>query len=259
MTLPSSYCIFHLNRMRARLSLLSVALLVSACATQEPKPPTETELNRVATELLEQTIYYHSLMEQCGTRGPELKSHGEDLSLLWLEQYGDVLAGADQQYSRSLQAQTFDYQGQPLALEALMFMRDAHDRATRELRLDSRSPSNQRIICAQHLNQLETRLEERPRLGLDSERERGAWDELRQRDADPVDPFGLPTLGGNLPPQLAPGRSYYRLEEQISPRCPDLEVFVIDNEWPREAYGFYCESEPEVVVQCHWGECDHTP
>jgi len=252
MTLPS----FPTGISRGPLfSAIAAGLLLTACAAPEVPPPSEEELTGLAHSVLEEAVYTGGILRECGGVGPQLKQHSEDLTLLWLDQHGDALAGADAQYTRSLEEESFEYRGKTLALAAIELSHEARRRAREELRLSGRSLNNQRIVCERRLNQLEEDLGKRPYLDRDSEREKLALRALEAYPSERTDLDGLPSLGGAVPMGMAPGRSYHRLEEQVRRECTESRFTVIENEWPREAYGVFCEGEPYQVIACEWGEC----
>lgn len=175
--------------------------------------------------------------------------------MLWLDQHGNVLAGADAQYTQSLSADIFEYRGNSLALPAIDLYHNAQRRARQELRLSGRSLNNQRIVCERRFDEWEQTVNERPYIDRDSEREQLALRTLSEHPDGDVNLQDLPSLAGNVPMGVAPGRSYHRLEEQVRQECPEFRFTVIENEWPREAYGVFCSGEPMQVIACEWGEC----
>jgi len=236
-------------------SALAAGLLLTACAAPEVPPSSDEELNQVAQSLLEETVYTHSLLNECGGIGPEFRRHSEDLAMLWLDQHGDALAGADAQYTQSLRPDIFEYRGESLALAAIELSHTAQQRAREELRLRGRSLNNQRIVCERRFEELEQTLDERPYIDRDSERDQLALQTLSEHPADDTSPDALPSLAGDVPMGIAPGRSFHRIEEQVRQECTDSRFTVLENDWPREAYGVFCEGEPMQVIACEWGEC----
>lgn len=236
-------------------SVITASLLLTACAAPEVPPSSEEELNQVAQSVLEEMVYARSILGECGSVGPRLNQHTEDLTMLWLDQHGNALAGADAHYTQSLRADTFEYRGESLALAAIDLSHDAQQRAREELRLSGRSLNNQRIVCERRLTEFEQTLNERAYIDPDSEREQLALRTLSDHPADAVNIDELPSLAGAVPMGIAPGRSYHRLEEQARQECANYRFTVIENEWPREAYGVFCEGEPFQVIACEWGEC----
>lgn len=239
-------------------ALATATLLLTACAAPEVAPPTDSELNQVAKELLREAIYTRTLLDQCASTGPELKAYTEDLALLWNDLHGDALAGADAQYSSAFEAgpsEIIEYQGTRLALDAIRFYQKHQARATEELRLEGRSLNNRKLFCERRLDTLEKNLDQQPYLNEESERERQALAELAQHPGESKTMAEVPVLSGFIEPNQAPGRSYHRLEEEAKRDCADSELLVITVDWPREAYAHYCCGEAVALISCEWGEC----
>lgn len=234
--------------------IASLALLVSACAGPEA-PPSEAERNELARELLSEAIYTEALLTQCGAISPELKAYAQDLRTIWMDAHGAALAGADTQFNQALANETRDYSGHALALSAVRFKHEHQGRAAQELRLNTRSANNQRIVCQRRLDELEPTLTDRYYLNPESKRDALVLDSLIGSAERSVGLGDVPTLALDIPRNLDPGRSYREIEQQMANTCPNAELVVIANEWPHEAYGIYCGQQSQSFIICDWGEC----
>lgn len=238
-------------------SLIAAVLLawMAGCAAPEIAPPSDEELDLMAGAVLADAVYTNALLTQCGAVSPKLKTYAQDLRDMWMYSHGDVLAGADAQYSQSLTEEITHYQEQPLALRAVRFKHRHQNRAAAELRLRERGAENQRIVCERRFGELETTLTEKSYLDPASERDALIHEQLIAAAEEPVTLREVPTLASDIPRDLEPGRSYREIEKRMESRCPDAALVVIHNHWPHEAYGIYCGEQSQSFVVCEWGEC----
>lgn len=225
------------------------------CAAPEVLPPTDEELDMMAGAVLADAVYKETLLSECGSVGPELKSYAQDLRAMWMYSHGDVLAGADAQYSQSLVEEVIIYEEQPIALRAVRFKHRHQNRAVAELRLRARSADNQRIVCERRFEELETTLTEKAYLDPATERDAMIHEQLIETADEPVTLAEVPTIAADIPRDLKPGRSYRQIEKRMESQCPDAALVVIHNDWPHEAYGIYCGEQSQSFVVCEWGEC----
>lgn len=236
-------------------SLLASVLFswLAGCAAPEVKPPTDKELDLMASAVLAEAVYTDALLSECGSVSPELKSYAQDLREMWRYSHGEALAGADAQYSQALADEVTHYQEQPLSLRAVRFKHRHQNRAATELRLAERSASNRRIVCERRFEELEKTLEEKRY--LESERDQLIQEQLVAAADESVSMAEVPTLAADIPRTLEPGRSYREIEKRVEEQCPDAAPMVIHNDWPHEAYGIYCSEQEQSLLVCEWGEC----
>ncbi|MGD8176710.1 hypothetical protein [Marinimicrobium sp. ARAG 43.8] len=238
------------------------AVLLVGCATPTVTPPSEEEKNALAEASLASAVYTETLLGRCERVGPDLKSLARDLRLMWMTEHGDLLAGADTQYSLSLANETLDYSGHAMALSAVRFLHHHQSRAEKTLRLHERSPENRRLVCERELNNVERELNQPLVEQDDTERAALIRRILIAQAERPVTLEDVPTLALQIPGQQPPGRSYRALESRWLSECEDGMLLVIANEWPHEAYGAFCDSSETGApsgprfVTCEWGECD---
>ncbi len=232
-----------------------LALFITACAGPQVTPPSPSERNEMARELLSEASYTEALLAQCSAISPELKVYAQDLRTIWMDTHGAALAGADTQLNRELADETRDYSGHALALSAVRFKHEHEGRATEELRLNKRSANNQRIVCQRRLDELESTLSDRYYLNPESERDALVLGALISDSEQPLELKDVPTLALNIPPNLDPGRSYREIERRMARTCPSPELVVVANEWPHEAYGIFCGQQSQSFIVCDWGEC----
>lgn len=242
-----------------RASLAGTLLLILGlfgCATSEIPPATQSELSAASEQILHEAVYINTILGSCAGLSTPLARRTNELRQAWQEQNGLYLAAADAHFSAQLSPETLQYRGLPLALEAVQFSHQQKERAHEELKLQQRSSTNQRIVCERLLSSLESSLQ---RI-IPDQGSRSEWVLNALISSYPQAGASLarvPTLGSHIAPNQEPSRSYYQLVEQEHATCPNLELVVIDNQWPHEAYGAYCESVPYALIECQWGECRH--
>lgn len=245
----------RLFRSLARVTLpVGTVALLAACASPEIAPPTEEELNRVSQGLLENAVYTESILRECSQLGPDTKAYSEDLREVWQSLHGNALVAADEQYQRYLQAEVIEYRDRTLALSAIRFAHQNQARARDELRLKTRSDSNQRIVCERRFEELEESIDTREY--IDSERDQLALEQLQQANTGRLALNEVPTLADGVGLEQDPGRSYREVEARMKQQCPArFDLVVIHTDWPYEAYGAYCQGEARAFIECEWNEC----
>ncbi|MDQ2078017.1 hypothetical protein [Marinimicrobium sp. ABcell2] len=244
---------FCLSRSPFAGALLLVVGLFG-CASPEVPPATEVELDMASRQILREAVYVNTILDNCARFSRELGEQAGLLRQTWQDKNGDYLAAADAHFTERLADDTVQYRGAPLALSAIQLSHRHQTRAHEELRLDQRSPNNQRIVCERRLNTMESSLQRiTPNQG---QRSTLVLDTLLSSHPQAGETLAtVPTLGVHIARNQEPGRSYYQLLEQEQGECPTPELRVIDNQWPHEAYGAYCESIPYAFIKCEWGEC----
>lgn len=241
-----------------RTGLASLSLLLGAtltgCATPEVEPPSHPELDAVAKSVLREAVYVNTLLQRCSEFDDQLAEQASRLEERWLEHNGALLAGADAHYSDTLTGKTYQYQGQPLALEAVQLTQQARERALNEMKFERRTLNNRMLFCQRRLEEM---TQQSPTIELgDGERTQLTVQSLiaMQSGARP-DLNEIPHLAAYINFNQDPGPSYYQLLQDLQGDCPDAELLVIHHDWPAEAYGAYCEGTPLEFITCQWGEC----
>jgi hypothetical protein len=235
------------------LSLLLGATL-TGCAAPEVEPPTRPELDAVAKAVLHEAVYINTLLQRCGEFDSNLAQQTERLEQRWLEHNGALLAGADAHYSDMLTGKTYRYQGEPLALEAILLTQQARTKALDEVKCERRSLNNRLVFCQRRL---EGMAQQTPIMEFGE----GERTQLTVQSLIAMQPGARPIL--NEVPSLAdhidcnqdPGPSYFRELQNVQKDYPDAKLLVIHHDWPSEAYGAYCEGAPLAFITCQWGEC----
>jgi hypothetical protein len=233
---------------------LLLALGLLGCASREVPPPTDGELDLASRQILREAVYVNTILDACARVSRGLGDQAWQLRQSWQDKNGAYLAAADAHLTARLSQDSIQYRGAPLALSAIQLSHRHQARAHDELKLDQRSPTNQRIICERRLSAMENSLQritpdQGQRSALVLETLLAAYPQAGETLAT------VPTLGVHITRNQEPGRSYYQLIEQEQDVCPTPELRVIDNQWPHEAYGAYCESTPYAFIECEWGEC----
>ncbi len=241
-----------------RAGLVSLGLCLGAalagCAAPEVEPPTRPELDAVAKPVLREAVYINTLLQRCSEFDDQLDEQAQRLKERWLDHNGALLAGADAHYSDMLVGETYQYQGQPLALEAVQLTHKARQRALEELKFERRTLNNRLLFCQRRLEEM---AQQSPTFELGD----GERTQLTVQSLIAMQPGARPNL--DEVPRLAaqvdfnqdPGASYYSQLQELQADCSDGELLVINNDWPSEAYGAYCEGTPLEFIVCQWGEC----
>ena len=236
--------------------IVLLALGIAGCATPEIPPATQVELDSASEQILHEAVYVNTILNNCARLSAPLATQSDELRQAWQEHNGAYLAAADAHFSARLSPETMQYRGVPLALEAVKLSHLHQSRALDELRLPQRSSTNQRIVCERQLNTLQDNLG--PLIPDQGPRSEWVLDTLISSYPQASATLATaPTLGSHIAPNQEPSRSYYQLLEQEQGTCPNLDLRVIDNQWPHEAYGAFCESVPYALIECQWGQCRH--
>lgn len=230
--------------------LLGSALLVQGCATTAPQTDKST-LESAATTVLNEGVYYSHLFASCAALGGDIEVEAISKQQDWLNANNKILAAADQLYSQQQAANTFDYQGKTLAPAAIKLALDARKRAVNELSLAQRTPANQVKTCAFRLNKINSNtinLAQNPAVAPYQA-------ELLQHL--PLDPQSNdhPILAGGIS-EVAPGATYFQLIKAHESSCAAPYTLTIANQWPREAYAYFCGDKAVEVLTCEWGKCE---
>lgn len=241
-----------------RAGLMSLSLLLGSaltgCAAPEVEPASGPELDAVSQAVLREAVYINTLLKRCSEFDAQLAQQAERLEERWLEHNGALLAGADAHYSDTLTGDTYRYQGQPLALEAVQLTQEARRRALEEMKFERRSLNNRMLFCQRRLEEM---AQQPPTIEFGD----GQRTQLTVQSLIAMQPGARPNL--DEVPRLAahidfnqnPGPSYFRQLQEVQQDCSDAELLVIHNDWPSEAFGAYCEGAPLAFITCDWGDC----
>ena len=240
---------------RFSLVSLTVAVLLNfvGCATTPaPIALDPVQLNKAATRILSEAIYYTSLFDTCIQLGGEQEVDTINTQQNWLEANWPLVAAADSINSEHLVESTFSYRNQLISPSAIKLQQEAQAKAISELALDKRSRNNQQKTCSFRLAKLtpeNIQLANNPDLAPLAA-------EILQRQPNGERPIGkIPSLAGTLDTSIQEGRSYYALFKDLERECPNAHILVIANEWPLETYANFCGDQYLETIECEWGKC----
>ncbi|WP_039913430.1 hypothetical protein [Cellvibrio mixtus] len=230
--------------------LLGSALLIQGCATQTPVAD-KNSLEKAATQVLSETVYYSHLFSSCAALGGEIEVDAISKQQDWLNTNNQLILAADQYYSQQQAASTFDYQGKTLAPAAIKLALESRKRAIDELSLAQRTPANKVKTCEFRLNKINNqtiKLTQNPAIAA-TEAELLKHLPLNQSPGD------IPTLAGGIS-EVTPGATYFQLVKAHESACAAPYTLTIANQWPREAYAYFCGDAAMEVLTCEWGKCE---
>ena len=232
------------------LCLASIGLLLS-CASKAPELD-QSQTPKVAETILSETLYYRSLFAICTQLGGDSELLALSKEQDWLNLNWKLASAADALYSQHHGDKTFNYDTKPLLPQALLLSQQGYQKAQQELDLEKRTYSNQQKTCAFRLNkmdQINMRLTQNPLIA--------SYEQtiLAQAPAHSDEIRNLPSLAGNIAPNLKPGKSYYPIAKKHSNSCPGAKTLVMVNDWPNEVYANFCAAQATELFICEWGNC----
>ncbi len=231
---------------------LPFMLILTGCAT--PPPPDTDKLPQVAEKILDQAVYYSGLFSSCAALGGDAEIQAISLQQDWLTANWPLVAAADQLYTRSHSEEAINYQNHLISPKAIRMAQVTHQRLVDELNLQQRSTSNQQKTCAFRMAQINP---ENIRLTQDAEI--ATYAEVLLQTGSNQQEYStiarVPSLAGGVPLDLPPGKSYYRIADELQGKCSDSYTLVVANDWPKEAYANFCGEQLKEVLTCEWGNC----
>lgn len=226
------------------------AVFMSGCATP-PTIPDATSIEKAATRVLSETVYFSTLFSSCAALGGDTELDAIDIQQNWINANATLVAAADSYYSQQQANNTFTYDGKTLAPAAIRLVLDARNRATNELALAQRSPVNKQKTCQFRLAQISGNklpLANDP-LVTPYQAELLAHVPLDLNIAD------APQLAGGLA-GASQGATYFTIAKAHESSCPAAYTLSIVNQWPNEAYANFCGEKAVAVINCEWGKCE---
>ncbi len=237
--------------MKAKAILfLGSSLLIAGCATQAPVADKET-LEKTATRILSEAVYYSYLFSNCAALGGDIEVEAISKQQDWLNANNQLVLAADQIYSQQHAASTFEYQGKTLAPAAIKLALESRKKATDELSLAQRTPINKVKTCEFRLSKITN---ETISLARNPDIARYQPELLQHL---PLDQQGrdIPTLAGGIT-EVAPGATFFQLVKAHESACAAPYTLTIANQWPQEAYAYFCGDAALEVLTCEWGKCE---
>lgn len=229
--------------------LLAASLLMPGCATQAPVTDKNT-LEKAAILVLSDAVYYSHLFSNCAALGGDIEVDAISKQQDWLNANSKLILAADQYYSQQQTANTFDYQGKTLAPAAIKLALESRKRAINELSLAQRTPANRIKTCEFRLGKINN-----DTISLARNPAIAAYQaELLQHL--PLDQHigDFPILAGGIT-EVTPGATYFQLLKAHESSCAAPYTLTIANQWPQEAYAYFCGDTAVEVLTCEWGKC----
>ncbi|WP_062067758.1 hypothetical protein [Cellvibrio sp. OA-2007] len=227
------------------------AVLISGCANQTPITTDANSLEKAATHILSEAVYFSTLFSNCAALGGDTELDAIDIQQNWINANAKLVAAADSYYSQQQANRTFSYKGQTLAPEAIRLALDARARATNELALAQRSPVNKQKTCQFRLAQISGN-----RLPLTSDPLIAPYQaELLTHLPLDLNIADAPQLAGGIS-DINKGATYFTIAKAHEPSCTAAYTLTIANQWPNEAYANFCGANAVEILTCEWGKCE---
>ncbi len=233
------------------------ALLLAACQSAPVHTVSYLQLQTAAERLLQQAIYVQTAQQYLASNPVYSDSPADtatstaaaNLCGQWQAVNWPLVAGADGFYRASLREHRFNYGGEDVAPSAYEFLQAEQSAALKQVRGIIVRFGREAVCAAEVLQgKLETALEENVAREL--------LDYARQHPAAPATGEQVPTLAGSRDLTSNPGRSYFMLENRSrSNDCPQPRMYILQNQWPDEAYIVVCEKQQQLF-HCEWGHCE---
>lgn len=239
-----------INKKTFSLAVLNVALM-SGCANQPVVVTDAKSLEKVATHILSESVYFSTLFSTCSALGGDTELDAIDIQQNWLNENTTLVAAADSYYSQQQANNAFTYDGKTLAPTAIRLVLDARARATDELALAQRSPANKQKTCQFRLAQISGN-----KLPLANDPLIAPYQaELLAHVPLDLNIADAPQLAGGLS-GTSQGATYFTIAKAHESSCTAAYTLSIANQWPKEAYANFCGEKAVGVITCEWGKCE---
>lgn len=226
------------------------AVFMSGCATP-PTPPDASSIEKAATHVLSETVYFSTLFSTCSALGGDTELDAIDIQQNWINTNANLVAAADSYYSQQQANNTFTYDGKTLAPAAIRLVMDARNRATNELALAQRSPVNKQKTCQFRLAQINGN-----KLPLANDPLIAPYQaELLTHVPLDLNIADAPQLAGGLS-GVSQGATYFTIAKAHESSCTAAYTLSIVNQWPKEAYANFCGEKAVDIISCEWGKCE---
>lgn len=239
-----------INKKYFYLVAFSVAFM-SGCANQAVTYTDASSLEKAATHVLSEAVYFSTLFSTCAALGGDTELDAIDIQQNWINANSSLVASADSYYSQQKANNTFTYNGKTLAPEAIRLVLDARARATNELSLTQRSPANKHKTCQFRLAQISGN-----KLPLTNDPLIAPYQaELLTHLPLDLNIADAPQLAGELN-GTTQGATYFTIAKAHETTCIAAYTLSIVNQWPNEAYANFCGEKAVEVITCEWGKCE---
>jgi hypothetical protein len=238
-----------INKKSFYLAVFSVAFM-SGCANQPVAIVDANSLEKTASYILSESVYFSTLFSTCSALGGDTELDTIDIQQNWINANSTLVAAADSYYSQQQANNTFTYDGKTLAPAAIRLVLDARARATDELALAQRSPVNKLKTCQFRLAQISGH-----KLPLANDPLIAPYQaELLTHVPLDLNIADAPQLAGGLN-AASQGATYFTIAKTHEPTCANPYTLSIANQWPNEAYANFCGEKAVAVITCEWGKC----
>lgn len=232
------------------LAVFSAAIM-SGCANQPISTTDTNSLEKAATHILSEAVYFSTLFSTCSALGGDTELDAIDIQQNWINTNSSLVAAADSYYSQQQANNTFTYDGKTLAPAAIRLVLDARARATNELALTQRSPVNKQKTCQFRLAQISGN-----KLPLTNDSLIAPYQaELLTHVPLDLNIADAPQLAGGLA-GTSQGATYFTIAKAHESSCTAAYTLSIVNQWPKEAYANFCGEKAVDIITCEWGKCE---
>lgn len=239
-----------INKKSFYLAVFSAALM-SGCANQPVATIDPNSLEKAATHILSESVYFSALFSTCSALGGDTELDAIDIQQNWINANATLVAAADSYYSQQQANNTFAYDSKTLAPAAIRLVLDARARATNELALAQRSPVNKQKTCQFRLAQISGN-----KLPLTNDPLIAPYQaELLTHVPLDLNIADAPQLAGGLS-GTSQGASYFTIAKAHESSCIAAYTLSIVDKWPNEAYANFCGVKAVEVITCEWGKCE---
>jgi hypothetical protein len=233
------------------LIIVASSLVFSGCAS--PPPALDmSQLPKAAETVLQEALYHNSLFNTCMQLGGDAEIAAITKQQDWLAANWKLVAAADAVYSEAYTNESFNYNSKPLLPQALRIAQKANEKAIQELKLSTRTHTNQQITCKFRLSKITPQNIHLTHIPLVATYEQTM---LAKAPANLPQINNIPTLAAGIAMDVPPGKSHFKIIRENEKECDDASTLIIASDWPHEAYANFCGDELLQVLICEWGNC----
>lgn len=244
--------------------IVFVIQLIVGCGSSNPValPGYSDEQKMIASKhVLMHEIKLQEIVTLCATVNQEATDYAKTIQTDWWQAYWPLIDAADRFYLseiRKAQAQHGEIDGQ---LEVLKFKLEAMEIDNKKIAdsLERLNFSMHHQVCKRYLSPYKT--DERRRAIVENHLpvlQSMLTPAISLASAAHSQPHIVLDLPTELSAERQHGRSFYPVEKRMkqASTCRNPLLLGLLDQWPIETFGFYCDGEKPILIQCTWGECD---
>lgn len=231
-------------------AIVCTALLLNACQTKEPLPPTSAELVVFAHNVQDAAVEDLTVLASCSALGGPVADQASAVRESWQFTNTELLSRSEALILAD-QPDVVNWDERLYSLSSVFKVRDLGDRVSDRLNLSQRGPDAQKAVCRRELDRVESaRYTE-----LDAN---AALSQTLLSDYPPLadNIVGVSDIRDRFNRWPEPGRSFFSVSQSLQANCSgNSRIITLLNQWPLESYAHYCNQAPAALVSCEWGEC----